>query len=307
MCYLLYFYKMWRKKIAVVFISLTVINIIVFLCRDYFQYQSYSDYQALYGTCPKNCIDKWKKFVADYPGREMIQTKALTDSLLSGTLSSYDKTKQLANFIYNRFHAQEGKPAPDLNTSSPFVQYQKLSLKDSEKLWCGNYALIFAWFCWSQNIPCRIIEIMKPGDHHVLNECYIAETGRWILIDLTYNIPGIRGKNDSLLNFQELKQALKQNQDLTIFRNSGPVVLDRHKIFHHYLNDYPAYYYYRVNNEKVYSTMDKVKRYFLPVSWYEIYKENPGVNLVFYLKPVLFVLWIVSFFVFINCRTKFKA
>jgi hypothetical protein len=74
----------------------------------------------------------------------------------------------------------------------------------------------------------------------------------------------------------------------------------------YFRNDYALYYYHRVDNSKVYTFNNKIARYFLPISWYDIFDEKVRSNALFYLKLTLILLWIISFFVFIRTRTKFR-
>ncbi|MGZ5287838.1 MAG: hypothetical protein ACXWB9_11655, partial [Flavisolibacter sp.] len=74
----------------------------------------------------------------------------------------------------------------------------------------------------------------------------------------------------------------------------------------YYQDKLPLYYHYRINNEAVYTFKEKSRRYLLPVSWYEIFDVNAGNNYLFQIKRVLFVLWLLSFFVFLISLAKFR-
>src|SRR5205823_1481170 len=157
----------------------------IFLFRDSFQYQPYTSYHSLYQPCDKYCSEKWSKFVKPYPASDLTEAKNILNThvrAISG--STCDKLLHIGNFIYTRFNSQQGNPTYQFLALSPLNQYKALSTSDTVKLWCGNFAEMFTLFCWSQGIICRTIEIMNPGDHHVLNESYIPETGQWVMTDL---------------------------------------------------------------------------------------------------------------------------
>jgi hypothetical protein len=152
---------------------------------------------------------------------------------------------------------------------------------------------------------------MKPGDHHVVNECYLPETKQWVLLDIT-NGQLLVSKEEKFMNLLSFKKALKtENPQIEFY--SGQKLTDNHNlsvssayISRFYLPDHPVYYYHSVDNKKAYSTSNKIKAYFLPVSWYEIWDPSNKGNQAFYLKEVFIFLWLISFFVFMVSRTKFR-
>ena len=86
----------------------------------------------------------------------------------AGTLS---KIKAIGHHLYVKFHSQAGIPGDRMHRANPVEKYKLLTADTSQKLWCGTYAQMFSLFCFSQGILTRNVEIFKPADHHVLNEC----------------------------------------------------------------------------------------------------------------------------------------
>ena len=68
---------MSRKKIAVLFVILSLVNLLVFLFRDYFQYQPYAGMTTLYRQCDQVCMEQWRAFTEDYPSRDLAEAKQL--------------------------------------------------------------------------------------------------------------------------------------------------------------------------------------------------------------------------------------
>ena len=99
--------------------------------------------------------------------------------------STVKKIKELAEFLLEHFDDQRGVPSATLMSKTPLGQFNLLRLHSEEKLWCGNWSNIYAYFAWNRHIPSRIVEILKPGDHHVFNESYVEELNQWVLVDLT--------------------------------------------------------------------------------------------------------------------------
>jgi hypothetical protein len=301
-----------KRSIKIIFLLLTVVNLVIFYFRDHFQYQPYKSEKDLYASCDADCENKWKKFVSDFPEEELEQGKKISDSVLSpSSANTKEKLLRLSGFLFLKFRNQLGEPTEELLVSSPYNQYKKLAADSSTQLWCGNLAQMFAWMCWSQGIVCRVVEIMKPGDRHVVNECYLPETKQWVLVDIT-NGQLLVSKDEKFLNLLSFKKTLKTENPEIIFHpgqkftDSNLLSPSSAYILKYYLPDYPVYYYHSVDNKKAYSTNNKIKAYFLPVSWYEIWDPANKGNLAFYLKEVFIFLWLISFFVFMVSRTKFR-
>jgi hypothetical protein len=287
-----------RRKLILLFLLLTLANLFIFFFRDDFQYQPYASPASLYAPCDDQCMEKWNQYVIDFPKEELAAAKEISDSIVSGKLNTAEKILALGSFIYDRFNGQMGRPSAELLRSSPLTQFKMLSSSDSVKLWCGNFAEMFSWFCWSQGIVCRNIEVMNPGDHHVLNECYLPEAGRWMMVDLTNNLL-MTESNQRQLNLYEFMNALKKGEGLMGVRSSGGSL--RHQVIDtsesyiqkFYQEDHPYFYYHRVDNQKIYRTGSKLVRYFLPISWYDILELKKQSNLPFYLKEVFSLLWLI--------------
>lgn len=295
---------MRRKFLLIAFIILTIVNAVIFLFRDHFAYQPYADYSALYKACDEDCIKTWKQAADDEPPGELTEAKKITDSVTNEKFPTIDKIFSLGKFLHNRFSKQLGKPAEFLSQSSAVAQYKKLCASDSEELWCGNFAAMFYFFAWSKGITTRTIEIMFPGDHHVLNECYVPEINKWVMVDVTTNIILVQHQNQflDLISFEELAA---KKEPIYAFRAKNNFIEKLNVIPHQYLSNVPIYYYHRTAGKKVYTAANKIKRYFLPVSWYNIFDDKKRSNLAFYLKAVFSFLWLISFFALLF-RTKFK-
>lgn len=307
-----YYCKM-RRSLLLFIILLSVTNIVVFLFRDHFHYQPYAGYSQLYGACNAECEKKWKQFADDYPAKDLSEAGKITDSITAGKIHTLNKALAIGSYLYNRFSQQSGRPSEMLLKASPLDQYKTLCASSSEKLWCGNFAQMFAFFCWSQNIVTRNVEIMYPGDRHVLNECYIPEMGSWIMIDVTNNLLLIRNNVGEFLNLVQFSEAIRKKTPLSFLKPDSITAMKMETLSEklvpkQYFSKHPIYYYHRVDNQKAYSAGEKLKRYFLPVSWYDIFDNNKKrSNLAFYLKGILIFLWMVSVIIFLMSRSKSRT
>ena len=287
--------KNLRRYALILFLIITLINTVIFLNRDKFVYHKNASYTSLYSSDTV----KWKQFVYDYSPDEFEKVKQiLNDSVKIETKTSSQKVLTIGRMLVNRFNKQMGKPSNILLSSSPLQQYKMLCSSDTEQIWCGVYADMFAFFCWGAGIPCRVIEIMNPGDRHVLNECYLREVGEWVVVDLTYNRLLIRNQQkkryanffDILYSTKDSLIALQTTKDSVISTQLNA------SSYSHYLRSHPPiYYYYRTNNFEVYKPFEKVKRYLLPSAWYEEVNVVTNSNWLFYLKELFLFLWLINF------------
>lgn len=274
-------------------------------------YEPYAVYASLYQTCDKNCRTKWQEFSNDYSPTELQQAKHITDSIIAGNVSTINKITLIVKFLHDRFFKQLGTPSVELMNATPLDQYKKLCASKKEELWCGNFAVMTAFFCFSQGIVTRNIEIMHPGDHHVLNECYVPETETWVMTDATNNLILIKNKNGDYLNLVKFKDSMKRNE-LTAVRSlpgstkTTEAIITPSQAPVQYTSSDPLYYYL-TEGHKAYKISNKIKRYFFPISWYEIYDSRKHINFSFYLKDIFILLWLITGFVILVTRPKFNT
>jgi hypothetical protein len=243
---------------------------------------------------------------------ELQQGKQLADSMIAGQKGTINKVTSIVKFLYDRFYEQMGTPTLDFSTSTPMIQYRKLCSSKNEHLWCGNFAVMVAFFCWSEGIVTRNVEIIYPGDHHVLNESYIPETRSWIVTDATNNLLLIKDKNDNYLNLASLKDSLQKKSQLVVIRSVNAlgsieqVELNYMKMPVQFTAQVPFQLYYTVYSNYIYKSSNKIKRYFMPTTWYEIYDLNKRhSNFGFYFKQFLSLIWVASMFLFLFISTIF--
>lgn len=283
---------------------LTIINIVTFIERDHFSYQSNNSIRDLYKPCDIACISNWKQYIKDYPDSQLTEMGKILDSqLVLKNLNTTDKILTIGNLLRTYFQNQGGVPSAELLQSTPLEQFKKLKKDKNEKLWCGVWSNIFAYMCWSKGITCRNIEIMKPGDHHVVNECYIPEINKWVMVDLTNNFilsKNNRGEWLNTIDFFDGTEKKLSFYSLSSRQNkifTDTIQFTSPAITVYFQKAYPLYYYYRNNLRAVYSFTSRLKRYLLPVNWYSVYDfgKKPVNNLPYFVKISMIGLWLFFF------------
>ena len=297
--------KFAKKHITFFFGLVSAINLLIFFFRDKFAFHKYGTYSSLYSAN----TGKWKGLPLDYPRSELTEARGILESFKVDDPATSGKVLKIGRLLYTRFHKQLGNSSPLLANASPLQQYKILLSSDTTQLWCGNFAAMFAFFCWSDGIACRVVEIMNPGDHHVVNECYLPEKGEWALADLTNNNLLIwdqqKGEYANLLSLRDSTQ-----QTLSALRSTDSTIVPQpfnSRFYDRYFAEKnPIDYYYRINNVAIYKTGEKIKRYFFAKPWYEELNPDAKRNLSFYIKQLFILLWLISFALVIK-KLMFKT
>jgi len=292
--------KVWRNKITILFFLVSVINLIIFFYRDKFIYHKYATRSSLYSEDTL----KWKKLVYDYSNQELIEGKKILDGLLNlNNKPTSSKVLEIGKLLYRRFHKQIGIPSASLSAGTILDQFKILDSSSSEHLWCGNFAAMLAFFCWSEGIPCRYIEIINPGDHHVVNECYLKETKEWVMSDITTNHLLLFNKNkDKFENLLNTRDSLTDPLQSFEAADDKIIVNSFQRDFYgkYFGEGNTINYYYRINNFELYKPTEKIRRYFLPTAWYEEVNKDPVSNFYFYLKQFFILLWLICLIFFLG-------
>lgn len=263
-----------KKTLLRIFIVLSAINLIIFLFKDHFVYNEYASYNSLYSACNESCINKWGQYARDFPKQELIKATTFLDSTIgTGNESMYITIEKVGRLLYNNFNKQLGNPV-NHSFVSPLQEYRFFITHKDEQLWCGHFADMFAFFCWAKGIPCRTVEIMNPGDHHVLNECYDDKNDKWVMVDVTNNQLLTQDETHRYLNLLDFRKSLAASSKLTVLRatDSGSIYLP--------LKDTTAYLetYYKKDRPLFFITARSLKR-FMPrrISSYGIFYHSPGI------------------------------
>lgn len=285
------------KKLLLFFLFVTAVNAGLFIFRDPLQYVRYSTYEELYAPCDEACNQKWGEFLHAYSGASLAEARRLLQPLRSDPASTLTRIEAIGHHLYTKFNGQAGYPQGIIHTAAPLDLYKILSADTAQKVWCGTYAMLFAFFCWSQNVVCRVVEIYRPGDHHMLNECWVPETKQWMLVDLTANVAGAEA-DGQLLNTQNFVKALAKPSGLYIISAGNgqrrPCSAEQKAVLESYYRPaYPFVYYHLTQPGLLYRPLEKIKRYFLPHYWYEIFSPEGKSNVLFWAKPFFAALWLI--------------
>lgn len=281
------------RRLILLFVLLTVINAAFFLCRELTDYQPHRTETSLY----KAPSTEWNRYFTDFPVEGQQAAIRFTDSLLQGRdTSRLNQIQVIGAFLYYQFAPQLGRPSFQENYKDPWEMFQYYRADTSRKLWCGHLSMFFTYFCLARGIETRLIELNKPGDHHVVNECFLPGPGKWVLVDLTYDQLLVK-KNDLLLGLTAFRKLQGRSDVLLNVRTANDstrtIRMDTGYIRNYYADTVRVFYYVTVNPEKVYSITAKAKRYLWPDPWYYELRQQPGNQLFFYLRQAVLLTWLL--------------
>jgi hypothetical protein len=268
-------------------LALLAANSILFLKREGFAYQDYSSEETLYKK-----PERWDGLADDLSedDRKAAADELRAAGLATGGRSTESSVIAITDYLARRLARNpQGPPSAATLARSDYRAYLYLCERPNESLQCGTYSRTVLLFCLAAGIRTRYVHLVNPGNDHVFNECYLPETGRWMLVDLSNNQLSAR-LDDRALTALEFRRAVQSRQAITVSRGGAggirtePLNGDAGYVRTYYARQVPYFYYHTLDLEAVYSPRNKLARYFLPVSWYEIYTETPGSNAPFYAR-----------------------
>lgn len=300
--------NLFRKKAGWLLAVFTIINLVIVYFRDAFQYQPYTSYAALYQPGTAAYSEKWTQVPKNIPKEELAEASHIlhTHTDIARKTTTQEKVLAIGSFLRQNFAAQYGTPAQNTLGLSSMALYHTLLQSKETKLWCGQFGSMFLLFCWSQNIQCRYIELFQPGDHHVVNESFLPELNQWVMTDVTFNTLLAQDHEGQLLNARAFYEKVNSNEEIYRWsQDSNGLMRNRLNknlpfIQRYFRKDCPYYYYNHTDLKQAYRPSEKVKRFFLPVSWYEIYSTNQQSNLPFWVKIGCIIAWLCCLGLFIT-------
>ena len=248
-------------------------------------------------------LERWKdnEVPVSAAEKDSIQ-KILNDSIGIRTNDiTVDKIKKMGAYLGTRLLGGGGLPPKSVRVLSIFGQYRAVCR--GQKIWCGNYALVFNLFARAANIKSRNISISRAyggakGNLHVFNEYYIPEQRSWAAIDLMFNNIMYTDASGKLLNAVEVKNANPADNSIQVLQAAAkdylvtkPFSTLETDFFEFFGRDKNLVYYNSVYQSNSNSFQQKMSRYFTQRSSTEIYSDSIIYNnLKFHVKQLLLLL-----------------
>lgn len=211
--------------------------------------------------------------------------------------SAIQKIKKIGVYLLKNLQSKTGTPNDKMTPLSP-VQKMNEALKNNSKIWCGDFAEIFALYANEAGITTRLVctegdanGIPKSG--HSINECYISELNQWVFVDLTSGILLVQNHQGKYLNGIDFYRAHLLNSSdmiLTQFSNdslrNNPFNYEK-SFYRDYFNKETYFLFYKASqfSKDFYAFTNKWSRYFFKRASFAIYSDSSQTdNKKFYLK-----------------------
>ena len=282
--------KLPRKLLLIITLLLGSANIFIFLKRNNgFEYIKYSGISELYPSDPgSSFFNKWDKYNRKFSTEEISQGLLLLNRFAGiDTLSAdRDKVVNIAVWLYKSFHRQLGTPADSLSGLAPLLQYKSLVSDTEKQLMCGQFQAMFGFFCTAAGLKNRYVEVVplsaaNSSGYHEVNEVWLAEVKKWVMVDVTRNFLLFR-KDSLVLSAAGYLDYRIQNQPqpilITRFDSSSGLAettqIENLSGDNYFNKNYSLRYYLNMRLSEVYTPVSKIKRYVFGDPWYEMY--SPG-------------------------------
>ena len=158
-----------------------------------------------------------------------------------------EKIEKIGLFVLSALDDKRGLPVQGLSQKA--MDEYKCALNGTSKIWCVQFARIYALFANVAGIPTRFVSLGGRVDGvalsaHGFTESFIQETGQWVYVDLFSRILFVSNSHGELLNTLDLfmLQQARAEEGLTaaVFTN------DRiHRVPYAEVADDVAYYFNR--------------------------------------------------------------
>ena len=305
----------------VVTIVLLGINGFIFLYRNNgFTYTQY--YNDTASGCDESCIRKWVKPNLNFAETDLKKAYRLLQQNINIDSIASDENKLIAigAWLQDELSRQTGIKNDSVNTLPALQQYYCFKKNSNFSFDCGNFQAMFSLFCTSVKLPCRNFQnIELPGNNpprgsHVANEIYLKAYNKWVLADPYRNYLLIRKKKVPLSAAEYLDYNIAGVGDtLSVIKQSGGKVIKdiinpvRFSPDFYFNKNFILHIYKETDLQQIYSIQEKIKRYLLPVSWYEVYApQQKNSNLLFHVKQ-LFLLAFAGWILFLIFRITRKS
>ncbi len=254
------FKRRFHKPGIIAWFITGLLSLFFFLKRNEFgNYTHWSTYSDLY---LQNGIDakesaKWQECSTQYNIEEKEAGKKL--SVAEAGIKDDDpvltKTIKIGQWLVHSFwKCKTGRPPDSIDKLRPIDIYRAANAQKTP-VWCGTYGALFLFFCTCNNITCRYIESIGKTDSHVIDECYIPELRKWIMIDLTHKILTATDQKGNYLNTIDIKNLYRNDLSKTVLvqyvkDNDSTLTAPADSIkteWKFYLGDETALRYYHLN------------------------------------------------------------
>ncbi|MEQ8483730.1 MAG: transglutaminase-like domain-containing protein [Pseudomonadales bacterium] len=160
---------------------------------------------------------------SEWPENEVRQAEEILASLgLIDSMTARDKILRIAAHLHNELDQHRGSPEPFMRRSSAWQQYVS-AIGGRSRVYCSNFAEIFAFFASVAGVPTRLVDVRGhladvPLAAHAFNEAYDSDSNQWMYVDLQLSVGAILTASGRALNGVDilLRRQASNQHDLIV-------------------------------------------------------------------------------------------
>ncbi len=191
----------------------------------------------------------WEDF--SHPRLQALRQKYQLDTLVAGAANDLEKVARIRDWLKSRWDHSQPIISP------PWDAFYMLDRTDKkiEAFYCVHYSVAFMQCCLALGIPARLLNLGRgictapidirgygreldkehPCDEHVINEVWLDDEGRWVMMDVDFDIHYER--NGRVLSALDIHRTLIENKldELTVCEGPLAYKLRSSDRFYQYL------------------------------------------------------------------------
>lgn len=208
------------------------------------------------GTARSTCYPfYWEDFT--HPTLQLVRGKYKLDEIIEAGKNDLEKLVLLRDWVKSRWDHDQPIYSPpwDVNYILDHTD------KKIESFYCVHYSIVFMQCCLALGIPARLINLHRgicstpfskrgygrelseeasPCDEHVVNEVWVDDLGKWVMMDVDFDI--YYEKDSSPLNALDIHNTILENKLDQLVVHEGPYAWKLKSTPDFYQYKLPVYY-----------------------------------------------------------------
>lgn len=199
-------------------------------------YAGYSDavgdtYRIISSTIP---VGKYRRYPLEtfideaYSSDDRQEARRILDEEvgIQSSDSTREKIEKIGLFVLSALDDKRGVPVQGLSQKA--MDEYKCALDGTSKIWCVQFARIYALFANVAEVPTRFVSLGGRVDGvalsaHGFTESFVRETGQWVYVDLFSRVLLVSNRHGKLLNTLDLfmlqQAGVEEGLSAAVFKN----------------------------------------------------------------------------------------
>jgi hypothetical protein len=195
-----------------------------------------------------------KGYALSYPDQsqqaslKQLRSAYQLDTLVKDAGSEFEKVARIQSWVQSRWK-HDGNNSAQSNDAAAILE----EAAKGKRFRCVEYSIVTGQCLASLGFIMRPVGLMtkdvsdvKSGAGHAVNEVYLKDLKKWIMIDPQYDV--ITTLNNVPLNAVELQSCIAENKEFDIVNPNKTTTLQDYK---KWIGPYLYYFYVSINNQRI--------------------------------------------------------